>query len=182
LVEGFLAWDEKDDRIVSERLLQIMSSDAATSEQYRDTFRRSELLEPEKALLIALLDDAIHDYRKYSRANDHAGQGRFRRAFEWIMADDDEWIFSFVNVCELLNLDPEYVRRGLREAKDSLAQQRRQRLEGARGRTAQTSQRAPKLIRRSVNAFTTSSRPSERLQKSETAPPIYWERGSARGE
>ncbi|HEX2932874.1 MAG TPA: hypothetical protein VHV54_24305 [Candidatus Binatia bacterium] len=103
---------------MSERLLQIMSGDISTSEQYRDTFRRSELLEPEKALLIALLEDGIHEYRKYYQARDRDGQRRFRKACEWLMADDEAWIFSFVNVCELLNLDPKYVRRRMREAKD----------------------------------------------------------------
>jgi hypothetical protein len=103
---------------MSERLLQIISSDASTSEHYRDTFRRSELLEPEKALLIALLEDGIHEYRKYYRARDRDGQRRFRKACEWLMADDEAWIFSFVNVCELLNLDPEYVRRGVLEARE----------------------------------------------------------------
>jgi hypothetical protein len=31
------------------------------------------------------------------------------------MARGNDWIFSFDSVCDLLGLDPEYVRRGLRE-------------------------------------------------------------------
>lgn len=120
--------------MMAENIWQMMAGDTSMSEQYLDTFRRSETLEPEKALLVALLDDAIHTYRKYGRARDRDGQERFREAAEWIMADDDEWIFSFVNVCELLDLDPEYVRRGLRETKGSSAA--KQKLEGARGRAA----------------------------------------------
>jgi len=40
---------------------------------------------------------------------------RFREVEEWITHEGNEWIFSFDNVCEFLGLDPEYLRRGLRE-------------------------------------------------------------------
>ena len=103
---------------MNENILEMMSGDTSVFEQYRDIFRRNELLEPEKALLIALLEDGIHEYRKYYRARDRDGQQRFRKACEWLMAEDEKWIFSFVNVCELLALDPEYVRRGVLEARE----------------------------------------------------------------
>jgi hypothetical protein len=46
------------------------------------------------------------------------GQGRKRRYFEeaqsWINAtEEQDWIFSFTNVCETLGLDPSFLRRGL---------------------------------------------------------------------
>jgi hypothetical protein len=53
----------------------------------------------------------------------HAGatQGRHRRLFDeaegWIENTDTRWPFSFENVCVLLDLEAEYVRRGLRAAK-----------------------------------------------------------------
>jgi hypothetical protein len=91
------------------------TGDTSMVEQYLDTFRRSEHLEPEKSLLAAILEDAVQEYRKYRRAHDADGKKRFREAEEWIMCGGKDWIFSFDNVCELLGLDPEYVRRGLRE-------------------------------------------------------------------
>lgn len=44
--------------------------------------------------------------------------GRRRREFyaakKWLNAPNNEdWVFSFVNVCEALGLDPNYLRRGL---------------------------------------------------------------------
>ena len=98
---------------MGEDLVELMVGDPSLSEQFLSTFRRGEPLEPEKALLMAVLEDAIHQYRKYSRARDRDGQARFHEAAKWIMADDDSWIFSFKNICELLGLDPDYVRRGL---------------------------------------------------------------------
>jgi hypothetical protein len=93
--------------------------DNSDAQQFLDTFRRSEYFEPETALIAAILEDAIHDYRKYCCARDAAGKERFREAEEWLMREGNGWIFSFNNVCEFLGLDPEYVRRGLREAERS---------------------------------------------------------------
>ncbi len=91
------------------------SGDTSMVEQYLDTFRRGEHLDPEKSLLAAILEDAVGEYRKYNRAHDPNGKKRFREAEEWIMRGGNDWIFSFDNVCDLLGLDAEYVRRGLRE-------------------------------------------------------------------
>lgn len=93
--------------------------DSSEAQQFLDTFRRSEYLEPETALIAAILEDAIHDYRKYRSARDPSGKERFREAEEWLMHQGNGWIFSFANVCEFLGLDPEYVRRGLRETERS---------------------------------------------------------------
>jgi hypothetical protein len=103
---------------MAENIFTITSGDTSTTQQYLDTFRRSEHLEPERALIVAILDDAVHDYRKYNRARDLEGKERFRAAERWVREDRDDWIFTFKNVCELLGLDPDYVRRGLLDAKD----------------------------------------------------------------
>ena len=90
-------------------------NDTTLRDQYFATFRRSEHLEPEKALLMAILEDAIHCYRKFRAARDRARRERFREAEQWIMEEGDERLFSYHNVCELLGLDPQYIRRGVRE-------------------------------------------------------------------
>jgi hypothetical protein len=53
---------------------QYMMGDGSDAQHYLDTFRRSEYDEPEKALIAAVLEDAIHDYQKYRRARDAAGK------------------------------------------------------------------------------------------------------------
>ena len=100
---------------MAENIFTITTGDTLMRQQWFDTFRRSEHLEPEKSLLAAILEDAVHEYRKYNRAHDVNGKSRFREAEKWIMRGRNDWIFSFENVCELLDLDPEYVRRGVRE-------------------------------------------------------------------
>ncbi len=106
-----------------DRTLVMLGTDAAATEEYFDTFRRSQHLEPEKMLLFAILEDAVHCYRKYSEAKDRAGKERYREAQQWIMRGENDWIFSFDNVCELLGLDPQYVRQGLLESSANIAEQ-----------------------------------------------------------
>jgi hypothetical protein len=37
----------------------------------------------------------------------------FRKAEDWILEKNAEWLFSFENICETLQLNPDYIRRGL---------------------------------------------------------------------
>ena len=102
---------------MEERSLAMIGNDTGAQQLYFDTFRRSEHLEPEKTLLLAILEDAIHCYRKFATVRNRAGREQFREAEEWLMGGGDGWVFAFDNVCDLLGLDPEYVRRGLRQSK-----------------------------------------------------------------
>jgi hypothetical protein len=93
----------------------LIGSDRTWKEHYLSTFRRSEFLEPEKALLAALLQDAIDCFHKHTCAQDREGQELLREAEQWIMRDQDDWVFSFRNVCSVLGVDAEYIRRGILE-------------------------------------------------------------------
>jgi hypothetical protein len=105
----------------------IAAGDSSMAEQYLDTFCRSEPLEPERTLIAAILEDAVHSYRKYGQARDRHGKKRFREAEEWLMEDGSDWIFSFRHVCEHLGLEPNYVRRGLRKVKGRIKVQEKPR-------------------------------------------------------
>lgn len=112
---------------MAETTFVFTGNDSTLRDQYFATFQRSEHLEPEKALLMAILEDAVHCYRKYRAARDRAGGQRFREAEQWIMEEGDDWLFSFENVCETLGLDPQYIRRGVRELSASPAETERPR-------------------------------------------------------
>lgn len=122
---------------MKEKFLSLLGSDLATQEQYFDTLRRSEYLEPEKALLLAVLQDAVASYQKHYSAGHKVGRDRFLEAEQWIMHEGDDWIFSFNNVCELLGLDPKYVRQGIQEWRDKvMAQENPRRHQGLRRQAA----------------------------------------------
>jgi hypothetical protein len=68
----------------------------------------------EHRLLLAVLKDAIHIYCTAGASWRRRNQRRFREVEEWFGSDDRQWLFSFERICEALDLDPQYLRRGLR--------------------------------------------------------------------
>ena len=109
---------------VDEKITSFFHFDALLSAQYFDTLRRKTLLEPEKRLMLAVLDDAINCYRDNLFSRHEKNKRLFDEAKEWITAPGGDWIFCFDNVCESLGFNPEYVRRGLLSLKDKNRQQR----------------------------------------------------------
>ncbi len=70
--------------------------------------------QPECHLLWAVLENGIEQYMKHVTATSRRGKRLFREAEAWIMQDEPTWLCSFVNICHVLGLDPEYLRTGLR--------------------------------------------------------------------
>ncbi len=70
--------------------------------------------QPECALLWAVLENGLGTYMRYVTAANRRGKRLFHEADVWIMQDDATWLCSFINICHVLGLDPEYLRMGLR--------------------------------------------------------------------
>jgi hypothetical protein len=98
---------------MEERVTSLFQPDTLLPEQYLDTFRRKLQLEPEKKLMLAVLEDAIACFQKYVLARDGKGKMLFQETEEWVLDGNDDWLFSFANVCDTLGFDPDYIRRGL---------------------------------------------------------------------
>lgn len=140
---------------VEEKVASLFQPDTLLPAQYLDTFRRKGHLEPEKRLMLAVLEDAIACFQKYVSARDGKGKTMFREAEEWILERDSDWVFSFDNVCEILGMDPHYVRQGIVRWKEmQLADQPR----------AQVYRLTPRQRRRK-NAVKVSGRTGQRLLK-----------------
>jgi hypothetical protein len=80
--------------------------------------------QPECRLLWVVLENGVEEYMRYVNATSRRGKRLFREAEAWIMQDDPTWLCSFVSICHVLGLDPDYLRRGLqrwREARISPA-------------------------------------------------------------
>jgi hypothetical protein len=74
---------------------------------------RSRPLSPERELMVAVLEEALADYQRCRKARDKKARKRFADAQSWILNTDSEWIFSFINCCEVLGIEPDYLRQGL---------------------------------------------------------------------
>jgi hypothetical protein len=97
---------------VDEKIISLFEPDTLVSAQYFENLR-SKTIEPEKRLMLAILEDAVNYFQANVTAQSGSRKKLFRETEDWIMTQDDDWIFSFVSVCENLRLNPEYVRQGL---------------------------------------------------------------------
>jgi hypothetical protein len=104
---------------LDEKLPGLFEPDTLLPIQYFEAMRRKHLLEGEKRLILSVLEDAIECYMKCIEAATSKGQRLFRDADEWINHEDKRWVFSFDNVCDMLDINPEYMRLGLRKWKET---------------------------------------------------------------
>ena len=87
--------------------------DILIPEQHFDQFHKSSQIQPEKQLMFAVLLDAVECFQDYAPSVRHKPDPLFKHTEEWIFEDDQKWPFSFLNICEALGIDPQYVRKGL---------------------------------------------------------------------
>jgi len=95
-----------------DRITNLFGVDRLASNEYHRAYSR-RLLSPEEQLMIAVLEDAVADFMRYMVSGDRKGQKRFADAEAWILDDGTDWVFSFVNCCEVLGLEPNCLRAGL---------------------------------------------------------------------
>ena len=108
----------KEREYTEERLGPLFTPDTLLPSQFFDRVRRRVEHDGERRLMIAVLEDAVDVYRKQAGAQEARNQQLFREAEEWIEDRDRTWLFSFENICDVLDIDSTYVRRGLHAWKD----------------------------------------------------------------
>ncbi len=81
----------------------------------RDQFgvRSGATVSREKRLMLAVLENALDSYQKYVFARDGQGRQMFDEAVEWLESGNTDWLFSYRNICETLDINPDYLKRGL---------------------------------------------------------------------
>ncbi len=132
----------REKETLDERLPGLFEPDTLLPIQYFEAMRKKHLLEGEKRLVLSVLEDAVECFMKCIEATTHKGQRLFREAEEWVTLEDKRWVFSFDNVCEMLDINPEYMRQGLKrwkERKLELIERRREAL----AREAEEAAKAP---------------------------------------
>ncbi len=103
---------------VDDRVASLFQPDTLLTEQYLETTRRKTHLEPEKSLVLAILDDAVACFQKYVSAQRPKEKALFQEVEEWFIEKESDWFFSFENICESLGLDPNYLCKGLVQWKE----------------------------------------------------------------
>src|SRR5712692_3797621 len=78
--------------------------------QFFDRFQIDASLQPEKRLMLAVLEDAVGTFQKYVTSSTRRGQRLFTEAEDWFAAPPTDWPFDFVSVCQALGLEADYLR------------------------------------------------------------------------
>lgn len=69
--------------------------------------------------MAAILQDAVECYRRTCNSRLPKERLLHRETEQWIFSDDRSWYLSFANVCDILGMDAERVRRTLLDCKSS---------------------------------------------------------------
>ncbi len=67
----------------------------------------------QRELASGVLKQAVQDLRRFHGATSAIERELYLDAYSWLTSDDSSWPFSFLNVCQLLNLTPDIVRQEL---------------------------------------------------------------------
>jgi hypothetical protein len=93
--------------------VDLFNPDTLLPAQYFALHSRDSGIQSERHLMLAVLREAVDCYQKYALARDARGRAMFAGAADWIESTDREWPFSYENICEVLGLEPAYLRGGL---------------------------------------------------------------------
>src|SRR5262249_52443848 len=106
------------DSWVEEGVPYLIQDDVTCAHQYFEIHCSRNRLEPEKRLMLAVLQNALFCFQRYFCARDGRHRKSFWEAWQWFNEEGSDSIFAFENICEVLGLDASYVRRGLKFARD----------------------------------------------------------------
>ena len=131
---------------VHDSLSDILGPDVILPQQFFEGPRGDSDFSPEKALMLAVLEDAIRCFQEYFRTTRARPRMLSRQAERWIRTRDWNWPFSFNNVCEALSIDPDCMR-------DALLRMKYEHLMSSqRPRMSQATPRPARIVRLSARA------------------------------
>lgn len=101
-----------------ETVSRMFEPDTMLPSQFMDRATLEPSAFPEKRLMLAVLEDAVATFQRYVVTMDRRGRRLFRESEEWVTSQDASWPFAFENICSALQIDPDYLRRGLEAWKE----------------------------------------------------------------
>ncbi|MFI5364587.1 MAG: hypothetical protein ACHQ4J_03090 [Candidatus Binatia bacterium] len=92
---------------------EFLTPEVALPVQFQHMWHESSAVTPERALAVSVLWQAVSDLQKYRVARWGKRQRLYRDAHRWVVSNDREWPYSFINICEALGLSPQSLRAQL---------------------------------------------------------------------
>jgi hypothetical protein len=137
-----LGYDGAEDFLCQEQTRNLFGQpDVLLVHEYLGIYQNSFSQSPEMRLMAAVLKDGIDCYMKYVSQKSRRGKKVSNEAEAWFFGVDEDRLYSFQNVCDMLKLDADYIRRILLLYK----QQHEERTSGAG--TARAADLAPDGLR-----------------------------------
>ena len=109
----WLTGPERSSIPVAEKAMAVFQPDILIDSQFQSTYRRRFHLDPERVLMLAVLQDAVVCFQDNLLVTCKRKQVMHAEVEEWILNEDKSYLFSFENVCEALGYDAGYMRAGL---------------------------------------------------------------------
>ena len=97
-----------------ERLPGLFEPHTILPVQFFTRLQRSAAWTGEQRLMAAILEDAIAICCKPNPPTTSKARTVLRESLRWVRSNDRRWIFSFLRICEMLDMDPGAIRRGIR--------------------------------------------------------------------
>ncbi|OGZ45941.1 MAG: hypothetical protein A3J54_02975 [Candidatus Ryanbacteria bacterium RIFCSPHIGHO2_02_FULL_45_13b] len=93
-------------------MAQVKDPDSKTilPEQF---FQMRGTCSPERRLMLAVVKDAVVTYLKYKNKQSKKELRLFTEIHTWFESTDEGWLFSFENICAVLDMDSQAVRKAL---------------------------------------------------------------------
>ncbi len=85
--------------------------------QYSEQARNEFSEQPEKRLMLAVLEDAITTFQRCSLGTTRRKRRLLKEIEEWFASADEKWPFSFQNICLALDVNADYLLWGLADWK-----------------------------------------------------------------
>jgi len=101
-------------------LPRLIEPEILLPSQFFDRSGGRAVLEGERRLMLAVLEDAVSCFQKYTGATRPRARRLFQEAEDWFFAEQSAWPFSFESICAVLGINPEYFRTGLQRWKQEL--------------------------------------------------------------
>lgn len=138
-----------------DKVFSLFQPDILIPSQYLATTKSKNYQESEKKLMLAVLEDALWCFQNgLLRRENKKRRVLSMEAEEWIMEESGGWLFSFNEICQMLGLEPKYLRKRLVGWKaETLC--RRGRMEGyrsSRGRNRKATDASGEKKRRYMSA------------------------------
>ncbi|MBI3301067.1 MAG: hypothetical protein HYZ72_03170 [Deltaproteobacteria bacterium] len=101
------------DKLIADVAASLFQPDSLLPAQFFAALKQKARACGERRLMVAILEDAVECFQKHLWATDNRSRQLRAEAERWFLSDDDSWPFSFVSICDALDLHPAFLRRGL---------------------------------------------------------------------